>query len=117
MTAPGDSRGILVAGFEPFDGRPQNRSWEVVRRIPARPGLETLQLPVDYARLKEAVPRLADREPKCLLLVGESSGDTLSVEQVALNVVDCERADNSGRKPDGETLVAGAPLALRAQWD
>jgi pyroglutamyl-peptidase len=107
----------IVAGFGPFDGRRQNRSWEVVRRIPARAGLETLQLPVDYAKLKELVPPLAGRALRCLLLVGESPADTLSVEQVALNAVDRDRADASGRKPDEGTLVAGAPLALLSRWD
>jgi pyroglutamyl-peptidase len=117
MNAPHDGRRSVVAGFEPFDGRRQNRSWEVVRRIPARAGLETLQLPVDYAKLKDLMVPLAGRDLQCLLLVGESPCDAVSVEQVALNAVDCDCADESGRKPDDETLVAGAPLALRARWD
>jgi pyroglutamyl-peptidase len=117
MSARGDRQEVLVAGFEPFGGRRLNRSWEVVRRVPPRPRLETLQLPVEYARLKEEIPRLAERQPGCLLLVGESPAGTLAVEQVALNVVDRDRPDNSESTPEGEALVAGAPLALRARWD
>jgi pyroglutamyl-peptidase len=108
---------MVVTGFEPFDGRKENRSWEVVRRLPARPGLGTFQLPVEYAKLKEIVPGLAGPDSRCLLLVGESSADAVTVEQLALNVVNCDRPDNSGKSPDVETIVAGAPLALRAPWD
>lgn len=50
-------------------------------------------------------------------MVGESPGRTVAVEQVALNLVDMDRPDNSGQKPPSETLVADAPLALRASWD
>ena len=107
----------VVAGFEPFDGRGRNRSWEVVRRMAVRPGLETHQLPVDYARLRELLPGLASRQPRRLLLLGESAADNLCVEQVALNVLDRDRPDNSGSKPPAEAVVAGGPLALRAPWD
>lgn len=107
----------LVTGFEPFDGRRCNRSWEVVRRLQGRPGLEIVQLPVEYEKLKERIPALAARGAQGLLLVGESSARTVAVEQIALNVVNCERPDNSGRNPETETIVPGAPLALRAGWD
>jgi pyroglutamyl-peptidase len=107
----------VVAGFEPFDGRGQNRSWEVVRRVAVRPGLETVQLPVDYARLRELVPGLASRQARRLLLIGESAAGALCVEQVALNVLDRDRPDSSGSQPSAEAIVAGGPLALRAPWD
>jgi pyroglutamyl-peptidase len=108
---------LVVAGFEPFDGRRRNRSWEVARRVPVRPGLETLQFPVDYAGLKEAVSRLKSRRPRRLLFLGESSTKCLCVEQVALNILECDRPDNTGSKPETETIVAGGPLALRVSWN
>ena len=108
---------VIVTGFEPFDGRRRNRSWAVVERLAGRAGVHPVQLPVDYARLKDVVPRLATRRPRCLLLIGESAAETLCVEQVALNVVDCDRRDNSGLKPESDVLVPGGPLALRASWD
>ena len=108
---------IVVTGFEPFDGRSKNRSWEVVRRLSARPGLETLQLPVDFAALKRAVPGLARGKPRALLLVGESSAGTVCVEQVALNIVDTDRPDNAGATPRAGAIVADGPLALRSSWD
>jgi pyroglutamyl-peptidase len=108
---------ILVAGFEPFEGRRKNRSWEVVRRIPPRAGLDRVQLPVDHQRLIALMPTLVARAPRAVLLLGESPRRSLSVEQLALNVRDCDRADNSGAKPTVETILAQGPLALRATWD
>jgi pyroglutamyl-peptidase len=112
-----ENRRILLAGFEPFGGRLRNQSWQVVRRFGARYGIDPVELPVDFARLKELVPRLAADGPRAVLLVGEAARDDVAVEQVALNIADSERPDGAGRKPQAETIVAGAPLALRASWD
>jgi pyroglutamyl-peptidase len=118
MRSGSESGGTLVlAGFEPFDGRSQNRSWEVVRRVRARAGLETIQLPVDFAKLKAAVVRLTSRNPRGLLLLGESPTKCVCVEQVALNVLDSDTPDNGGSKPQGEALVPDGPLALPAAWN
>jgi pyroglutamyl-peptidase len=108
---------LLVTGFEPFGGRSRNRSWEVVRRIAPRPGLETLQLPVNYARLREIIPGLASRGPRCVLLLGESSTWTAHVEQVAVNTLNRNLPDNSGAKPLSDTIIADGPQSLQASWD
>ena len=108
---------IILAAFEPFDGRRRNRSLDVAREL-ARPDLEVVQLPVDFARLRQEVPALAARASGGLLLLGESSRRWVGVEQVALNLADSsDRGDNAGAQPRGETIVAGAPLALRVAWD
>ena len=108
---------IVITGFEPFGGRRLNRSWEAVRRLRSAPHQETRQLAVDYRRLRDQVAELCERQPAVVLMVGESPGRTLAVEQVALNLVDVDRPDNSRRKPTSETLLPEAPLALRASWD
>jgi pyroglutamyl-peptidase len=108
---------FVVTGFEPFDGRRRNRSWEVVSRLGARPRWQVVQLPVNFGRLKEAVAELANRPLAGLLMLGESSTRRLRVEQVALNVADSDRADNAGAKPRDEPIVPDGPLALRATWN
>ena len=85
--------------------------------MPAAPHLETRQLAVDYQRLRDQVAELCERQPAVVLMVGESPGWTLAVEQVALNLVDVDRPDNSGQTPTSPTLLPEAPLALRASWD
>jgi pyroglutamyl-peptidase len=111
---------ILVAAFEPFEGRRRNRSWEAVRRLPARAGLLCLQLPVDFAQLPCRMADVLARHPRALLLVGEAARRCVSVEQVALNIADSDRGDNAGAVLHDRPLDASAgsvPLAVRASWD
>jgi pyroglutamyl-peptidase len=108
---------VVVTGFEPFGGRRVNRSWEAVRRLDRRPSWQTRQLPVHYENIAAEISGLVKQKPACLLLVGESPGRTLAVEQVALNLVDTRRADNTNLPPTRETLVDDQPLALRASWN
>ena len=108
---------IIVVGFEPFDQRSRNRSWEVVQRLPPRPGLDTVMLPVNFSRIREAVRGLLERRPRALLLIGEARRDVVSVEQLALNILDSDRPDNAGRFAQSESVVPGAPLTLWAPWD
>ena len=111
---------IVVAAFEPFEGRRRNRAWEAVRRLPPTPDLVTTQLPVVFSRLPGAIQTLLARGPRALLLVGEARRPEVSVEQVALNVADgTDRPDNEGVILQARPVAAqaGAPLALRASWD
>ncbi len=111
---------VIVCGFEPFGGRPVNRSWQVVAALPELPGLavEKVQLPVDFEALRTLVPALAGRARRALVLCGEAAAtDAVQVERVALNVVDARIPDNRGAQPSFEEVVPGAPLARYARWD
>ena len=108
---------VVVTGFEPFGGRAKNRSWELVRRLGGRPGVEVTRLPVDFRRLGPAVDRIVRTRPEAILMVGEAPGQVLRVEQIGLNVAHSERPDNAGRRPRSEEVVSGGALALRATWD
>ena len=102
---------MIVTGFEPFEGHAQNRSWAAVERMAI--AAERVCLPVDYARLAELVPALAARAHGALLLVGETSRETLCIERVAKNACDPARRDNA--RALGGTLAG--PTELRATWD
>lgn len=108
---------VAVTGFEPFDGREKNQSWELVRRLRGRPGVEVTRLPVDFRRLGPAVDRIVRTRPEAILMVGEGPGQVLRIEQVGLNVAHADRPDNAGRRPRSEAVVSAGPLALRATWD
>lgn len=103
---------IVVTGFEPFDGRPVNRSWLAALRV--RRDVERVQLPVAFAAIAELVPQLAARAD-ALLLVGEAKRPALSIERIAHNATE-GRADNTGASPNGP-LVAGGASELAATWD
>jgi pyroglutamyl-peptidase len=107
---------VLVTGFEPFEGRGKNRSWELVSRLPPAAWLTRRKLPVSFAAVAELVPLLLD-EADVLVMTGEAAGDQLAAEAVALNIGHARVADNAGAQPRNEPLVPGGPLALPARWD
>lgn len=108
---------IVIAGFEPFDGRQRNRSWDLVRRFRGQPGTDVFQLPVDFAQLPDVISGILSRKPRVILMVGESPTNELRVEQLALNVADTDKPDNAGRMPQTESVVEGGPMALKTSWD
>lgn len=108
---------IVLAGFEPFEGRQRNRSWDLVRRFRGESDTDVFRLPVDFAQLPEVVAGILSRSPRAFLLVGEAPTSEVRVEQVALNVADTDRPDNAGRMPQSEEVVPGGPMALAASWD
>jgi pyroglutamyl-peptidase len=108
---------IVLAGFEPFDGRQRNRSWDLVRRFRGEPETDVFQLPVDFSQLPDVVSGILSRRPRVLLMVGEAATSELLVEQVALNIADTDRPDNAGRMPQAEKVVSGGPMALLTSWD
>jgi pyrrolidone-carboxylate peptidase len=108
---------ILLTGFEPFDGRSINRSWEAVSAVAPREGLERMRLPVDFAKLASIIPECIARRPRAVLLVGETPTDKLAVETIALNVIHDRRADNAGRRIVWSSVRNERPLALPATWN
>ena len=100
---------VLVTGFEPFDRRRANRSWqwmEAFLRESERSGLAHVadlavaQLPVDFVALPRRMASLWKSEhPDAWILTGECGrGGAIRVERVALNLLDARIPDNAGRR-------------------
>lgn len=107
---------VVFAAFEPFDGRGRNRSLDAVRLLGSR-GAAVRTLPVDFARLEALVPPLVDACGKALILVGESeAAQVVTLERVALNLIDARIPDNAGAQPRDVRVVEGGPLAYEATW-
>ena len=109
----------LVAGFEAFGGEASNPAAEALRLLPPRLGrlaLATRLLPVGFATapaaLEDAVVAL---DPEIVLIVGLAAGRAgLSVERVALNLIDARIPDNDGRQPVDRPVAADGPAAYFA---
>lgn len=108
---------LLITGFEPFGGDAVNPSWEVARALDGRrlAGRRVLarRLPCVFA---QALPQLdaaiAELKPGCVLALGlAGSRAAVSVERVAINIVDARIPDNVGAQPIDEPVLAGAPAA------
>jgi len=110
---------VLVTGFEPFGGEKINPSWEAVQRLPDEVddvGIVRFRLPVTFNGVKEALPRLIIKEhPDAVVLTGQAGGrPNITVERVAINVMDSTMPDNEGYKPEDEPVFEGAPAAYFA---
>lgn len=117
MTRPTPPQTVLVTGFEPFGGDTINPSWEAARALDG----ERFGGAVFAARrlpcvVDDAGPVLIDAieelDPALVLCLGLAGGRTdVSIERVAINIVDARIPDNAGRQPVDEPVVAGAPAA------
>jgi len=113
---------VIVAPFEPFDGRRENRARAAARLLAGEElggaRIELVELPVAYAALPDAVRRLLARDPSLVVLVGESAeARTLLVERLAVNVAHARIRDNAGARPIDDELVPGGEAARRVAFD
>lgn len=110
---------VLVTGFEPFGGETINPSWEAVKELPDKiENAEIIkhQLPVTFKGVKEKLPKIIDEiEPNVVILTGQAGGRVnITVERVAINVMDARMEDNEGYKPEDEPIFEDAPAAYFA---
>ncbi len=108
---------LLLAGFEPFGGSAVNPSEQVVRTLAREKAdsidLHTVILPVDCARGPATLLRAVEEsQPDAVLCLGEASRRiAISIERVAINLMDYRIADNAGRQAIDEPIVPGGPAA------
>ena len=108
---------VLLTGFEPFGGSQVNPSGQVVHTL-ARDGvpgvtLHSVILPVDRhggpATLLHAIRAL---HPDAILCLGEAARRmAISIERVAINLLDYRMADNAGHQAIDEPIVPDGPAA------
>lgn len=108
---------ILITGFEPFGGSSLNPSQQVVQCLSNRPlseiELHTAILPVEHRRGPQQLLRALELyQPQAVICLGEAGGRaTLSLERVAVNLVDDQIADNAGEQWLDQPVVPGGPAA------
>lgn len=108
---------ILLTGFEPFNKSPINPSKQVVETLAADgiPGItiETAILPVDVERGPAVLLQAVDStQPEAVLCLGQANRRAvISIERVALNLLDFRIPDNAGNQISDRPVVSGAPAA------
>lgn len=111
---------LLLTGFEPFGGAPDNPSRRLVHALAAEgvPGvrLRTDILPVTYAGIDPALTAALERHrPDVVLSTGLAGGrPEMCIERVALNLDDARIADNDGEWRIDAAVVPGGPAAYFA---
>lgn len=107
---------ILLTGFEPFGGEKVNPAYEAVIRLPeeiAGARIVKLELPTVFRRSAQQLEQAVREErPDVVLCVGQAGGRAdISVEKVAINLMDARIADNAGYRPSDEPIREGGETA------
>ena len=108
---------LLLTGFEPFGADAVNPSLQLVRALSDAvfPGIQlyTAILPVENARGPAELIRVFRAvQPEAVLCLGVAVGRAaISVERVAINLLDYRIADNTGNQVVDQPVVPGGPAA------
>ncbi|MGA3947946.1 pyroglutamyl-peptidase I [Ralstonia nicotianae] len=108
---------VLITGIEPFESDPTNPSWDIARALDGEridgATLVARQLPCVFGCAnRELVAAIEATQPSLVLALGLASGRSeLSVERVAINVIDARIPDNAGNQPVDVPVVADGPAA------
>jgi pyroglutamyl-peptidase len=109
---------ILLTGFEPFGGDATNPSIDAARLAAAAlnaSGVDAAaeQLPCVFAQAPAALGAAIERHgPDVVVCVGLAAGrGAVSLERVAINLIDARIPDNAGEQPVDRAVQAGGPAA------
>lgn len=111
---------ILLTGFEPFNGSDINPSAQVAKASDGQVinGMRVVAgiLPVENRRGPERLLEMVRGEnPDAVVCLGEASGRAVvSVERLAVNLLDYRIADNGGNVVVDQAVVSGGPAAYFA---
>lgn len=118
---PGRTGALLLTGFEPFGGDTLNVSWEVARALDGVQldgcVVHAVQLPCVFEQAPRVLQAALQRwRPRAVLCLGQAAGRAeVSIERVALNLIDARIPDNAGHQPVDQAVVPGAPVAYLAR--
>ncbi len=95
---------IIVTGFQPFGGETVNPSYEAVRLLEnyiSNAEIIKLELPVVFDKAAKILnEKIDETNPLAVICVGQAGGRTsISVERVAINLIDSSIKDNDGNQP------------------
>lgn len=108
---------VLLTGFEPFDGECVNPSREVALALDgesiAAHRVVGAVLPVSFAATLPLLDDLLERHrPVLVVALGQAGGRSdITLERVAINLVDARIPDADGLQPVDAAVIEGAPFA------
>ena len=107
----------LVTGFEKWGEEPGNPTEKLVKLLDGRKlgGIEiyTHLLPVSFKRAREEiVSKIKEVKPDIIINTGlAASRLVISIERVAVNIIDARTPDNDGLRPIDEPIDPEGPFA------
>ncbi|HLK88035.1 MAG TPA: hypothetical protein VKT27_16155 [Candidatus Binataceae bacterium] len=112
---------LLLSAFEAFGGERSNPSWEVAARLDGRRlgGLtvRAVRLPVNAPRaVRSIAAAIARLKPRAVLGLGQAGGrPAISLEKVAINLIERRAAREGDGGLSGIPVVRGGPDAIFAR--
>jgi len=108
---------VLLTGFEPFGGDGRNSSWDAVhgldQEIIAGHRVVSVCLPVTFSgSLPRLFTAIEAHRPSLVIAVGQANSRCrISIERVALNLIDARIPDNDGQQPVDVAVDPDGPAA------
>lgn len=96
---------VLVTGIEPFDGDAVNPSWQVAQALAgeqiAGAEIAVLELPCVLGQANlQLIAAIEALQPLAVICLGLAGGRAeISLERVAINLIDARIPDNAGKQP------------------
>lgn len=111
---------ILITGFDPFGGASVNPAYEAVKLLPNEiKGADIIKLEIPTVFKKEGEVLEAGIEeynPDIVICVGQAGGRSgITVEKVAINLMEARIPDNEGRQPVDEPVCSDGENAYFAK--
>ncbi|MGH8155691.1 MAG: pyroglutamyl-peptidase I [Rhodanobacteraceae bacterium] len=109
---------MLLTGFAPFGGETVNPSWEAVRALDGSViegcRVTAVKLPCEFDTSLPALSHaLRLTEPRVAVAVGLAGGrEGISLERVAINLIDARIPDNAGAQPVDVPVLHGGAAAF-----
>ncbi|MCI1902930.1 MAG: pyroglutamyl-peptidase I [Enterococcaceae bacterium] len=110
---------ILVTGFAPFGKEKINPSYEAVKRLPDKiqqAEIVKAEIPTTYIEDGHVLERLLEtHQPDFVLCIGQAGRRTaITVEKVAINLMEARIPDNGGNQPLDKAIVPDGETAYFA---
>ena len=107
---------VLVTGFDPFGGEKINPAFEAVKLLPDiinNAEIIKVEVPTVFNKSGLAVKQaIKTHQPDIVICVGQAGGRaSLSLERVAINLIEARIPDNEGQQPLGQLVKADGPNA------
>lgn len=110
---------ILITGFDPFGGSSINPAYEAVKLLPDEikgAQLIKLEIPTVFKKDGEVLRAgIVEHRPDVIICVGQAGGRSgISVEKVAINLMEARIPDNEGQQPSDEMIYEDGEMAYFA---
>lgn len=113
---------ILITGFDAFGKDQTNPSYEAIKKLPSTiNGVEIIkkQLPTKYLEASTIIKDLLDKDSfDYVFLCGQAAGrKEISLEKIALNIMDARIEDNAGYQPKDVVIKEEGEIAYQSDID